>query len=60
MKQTETLQEHEFRLKQLAKNSKDNSKQFTYIAKGLSRIIINNDKICKSNCKQLNLCNLKN
>ena len=39
MKQTETLQEHEFRLKQLAKQSKDNSQQFRYIGRGTTKIV---------------------
>ena len=39
MKQTETLQDEIFRLKQLAKQSKDNSTQFRYIANGVDKII---------------------
>lgn len=39
MKQTETLQDEIFRLKQLAKQSKDNSKQFRYIANGINKIV---------------------
>lgn len=37
----ETLQEHDYRLKLLAKQSKDTSKQFRYIANGVNRIILN-------------------
>ena len=39
MKQTETLQDHDYRLKQLAKASKDNSTQFRYIANGVNKIV---------------------
>ena len=45
MKAKETLQDLEFRLKQLAKQSKDNSTQFRYIANGVDRMIINNNKL---------------
>lgn len=41
MKQTETLQDHDYRLKQLAKQSKDNSTQFRYIGRGIEKIVRN-------------------
>ena len=47
MKQSETIQEMEYRLKQLAKKSKDNSREFRYIANGVNRIILNNKTPCK-------------
>ena len=47
MKKTETIQEMEYRLKQLAKQSKDNSREFRYIANGVNRIILNNKNLCK-------------
>ena len=47
MKQSETIQEQNYRLKQLAKQSKDNSREFRYIANGVNRIILNNKTPCK-------------
>jgi hypothetical protein len=41
MKKHETLQEYEYRLKQLAKASVTSHKQFRYIAKGINRIVVN-------------------
>ena len=38
MKQ-ETIQEMEYRLKQLAKQSKDNSREFRYIGRGINKIV---------------------
>lgn len=39
MKQSETIQEQNYRLKQLAKQSKDNSREFRYIGRGINRIV---------------------
>lgn len=47
----ETIAETEYRLRQTAKNSKDNSKQFRYIGNGLSKIVINNENILSSHRK---------
>lgn len=38
----ETIAETEYRLRQTAKNSKDNSKHFRYLSNKENRIIINN------------------
>lgn len=47
----ETIAEMQYRLRQQAKNSKDNSKQFRYIGNGLSKIVINNENILSSRHK---------
>ena len=39
MKKHETIAEYEFRLKQLAKNSKDTSTHFRYLSKNENRIV---------------------
>lgn len=39
MKQSETIQEQLYRLRELAKKSKDNSREFRYIANGVNRIV---------------------
>lgn len=39
MKQSETIQEQNYRLKQLTKQSKDNSREFRYIGNGVNRIV---------------------
>lgn len=41
MKQSETIQEQNYRLRELAKKSKDNSREFRYIANGVNRIVKN-------------------
>ena len=47
----ETIAEQNWRLKEQAKNSKDNSKQFRYIGNGLYKIVINNENILSSHRK---------
>jgi len=39
MKNTETISEQNYRLRQLAKQSKDNSKQFRYLGNGQNRVV---------------------
>ena len=39
MKQSETIQEQNYRLRELAKKSKDNSREFRYIGRGINRIV---------------------
>ena len=47
MKTHETLSDYNYRLKQQALQSKDHTKQFRYIANGVNRMIINNNKILR-------------
>lgn len=39
MKQSETIQEQNYRLRELAKQSKDNSREFRYIGRGINKIV---------------------
>ena len=39
MKQSETIQEQLYRLRGLAKKSKDNSREFRYIGRGINKIV---------------------
>lgn len=39
MKKTETIQEQNYRLRELAKQSKDNSLEFRYIGRGINKIV---------------------
>lgn len=39
MKQSETIQEQNYRLMELAKQSKDNSREFRYIGRGINKIV---------------------